>query len=164
VSAAKARKGEAVAISTSPDWLRIISIGLAVSGILVAGYLAWAEITGGETVCVDTGKIDCEAVQTSAYAKTVGFPVAVLGLLGYVAILGVLILEDQITLLAAYGRTLVIGMTLFGVLFQTIYLTAIEAFVLDAWCQWCVASAVIITLLLILGVVRLYQFLQPLRQ
>ena len=91
------------------------------------------------------------------------FPVAVMGLLGYVAILGVLVLEDQIDFFAAYGRTLVVAMALFGFIFQT-YLMVIEATVLEKWCQWCIASHVVITLVLIAGIYRLYRFLQPLRQ
>ncbi len=144
------------------DWLRLVSIGLCVVGIFVAGYMAWAELTGNETQCTDAGKIDCTAVQESAYATTLGIPLALLGVLGYVAILGVLVLEDQVEVLATYGRTLVIGMTLFGVLLQA-YLSVLEATVLDAWCQWCIASFVIITLLLIIGSYRVYRFMEPLR-
>lgn len=144
------------------DWPRAISIVLCVLGILVAGYLSWAEVTGNETVCADTASIDCSAVQESAYSKIFGFPVAVLGLLGYITILAVLILEDQLLLLAAYGRTLVVGMALFGVMFQT-YLMYIEAAVLEKWCQWCIASHVVITVLLVIGAYRLYRFLKPLQ-
>lgn len=144
------------------DGLRVLAIVLAVLGVFVAGYMAWAEVTGNETVCVNAGSIDCAAVQESAYAKTLGIPVAVLGLFGYLAILGVLMLEDQVAILAAYGRTLVVAMALFGVMFQT-YLTYVEAAVLEKWCQWCVASFVIIVALLIVGAVRLNAFLKPLR-
>lgn len=145
------------------DWLRVGMIVLCAAGILIAGYMAWAEVTGNETVCANTGKINCAEVQQSAYAKTMGIPMAVLGLLGYVAILGVLVLEDQITLLAIYGRALVVGMALFGVILQT-YLTWIEAAVLDAWCQWCVASYIVITLIFLIGCYRMYALVKPLRQ
>ncbi len=118
------------------DWLRVISIGLCVVGIFVAGYMSWAEATGNETVCTNTGNVDCAAVQNSAYAKTAGIPVANMGLLSYLAILAVLVLEDQIEFLAAYGRTLILSVALCGVIFQT-YLTYIEASVLEKWCQWC---------------------------
>ena len=100
---------------------------------------------------------------TAAPLETLGVPVAVLGLLGFLAILAVLVLEDQVPLLAAYGRTLVVGMALFGVIFQT-YLTYIEASVLNKWCQWCVTSYVIITAVFVIGVVRLMRFLNPLRR
>jgi uncharacterized membrane protein len=148
---------------TRSDKLRLVMLVFCVIGIFVAGYLSWAEVTDNNTICADTGKINCETVQKSAYAETMGIPVAIMGLLGYFAILGVLVLEDQHRLLAAYGRTLVVGFALFGVMFSG-YLSALEATVLDAWCQWCIASAVIITILLGLGIWRLVEFMQPLRK
>jgi uncharacterized membrane protein len=165
MSTAKAKSTKPALTTTSMqiDWWRTASIVLCIVGAIIAGYMVWAEVTGNETACADTGKIDCSAVQQSAYAKTLGFPVALMGLLGYLAILGVLVLEDQVELLAAYGRTLIVGMTLFGVIFQ-VYLTVIEGTVLDAWCQWCVASFVIITVLLILASYRMFFFLKPLQR
>lgn len=162
MSTAKTSKAALSARVLAADWLRLASIVLSVLGILVAGYMTWAELTNNETVCVEAGSIDCAAVQDSAYAKTLGIPVALLGLLGYIAILGVLVLEDQLALFAAYGRTLVVGFTLFGVIFQT-YLTYVEAAVLEKWCQWCVTSYILITALLIIGVFRLRSFIRPLR-
>ncbi len=148
----------------APAWetARTLAAVIALLGIFVAGYMSWAEVTGNETACVETETVDCAAVQQSVYAQTWGIPVAILGLVGYVAILGVLLLEDQVALLATYGRSLVVAMALFGVMFQT-YLTYIEANVLHKWCQWCVASYVLITALFVLGVYRLYSFLQLLR-
>lgn len=163
MSTAKTQKVTlATATSAVPDWPRLAAVLLCVLGVLVASYMTWAELTNNETACVDVGQVDCSAVQNSAYAKTFGVPVALLGLLGYLVMLGLLVLEDQVALVATYGRTLVVGIALFGVIFQT-YLTYIEAAVLDKWCQWCVASYVIITLLLIVGLYRLYGFLKPLR-
>jgi uncharacterized membrane protein len=151
------------AVSAARDWLRVISLVICLLGIFVAGYMAWAEVTGNETVCANTGKINCEAVQKSAYGETFGIPVAIMGLLGYLAIFGALVLEDQVKIVAEYGRTAVVGMALFGVMFQT-YLTYVEGAVLDKWCQWCVTSFILITLICGIGIYRLYQFLQPLRR
>jgi uncharacterized membrane protein len=163
VRPARSEKMTAAAAVPRWDWLRLAVIVACLFGIFVAGYMTWAEVTGNETVCANTGAIDCAAVQQSAYAKTFGIPVAMMGLLGYIAILGVIVLEDQIDMLAAYGRTLVVGMALFGVIFQT-YLTYVEASVLGKWCQWCMMSYAVIAVVLILGGYRLYGFLKPLRQ
>ncbi len=162
MSAAKAKYA---AWRATPSWdkARTLAVIVALLGIFVAGYMAWAEVTGNETVCVETETIDCAAVQQSVYAEIWGIPVAILGLVGYVAILAVLLLEDQIGFLAAYGRSLVVAMALFGVMFQT-YLTYIEAGVLHKWCQWCVASYILITALFVLSAYRLYVFLRPLRR
>ncbi len=135
---------------------------LCLLGIFVAGYLSWAEVTGGDTACINKGKVNCEAVQSSAYSRTLGIPVALFGLAGYVAILAVVILEDQHELAAIYGRVLAVAFALFGVMFS-VYLSALEGTVLDKWCQWCVMSAVLISLLLVAGGFRMYRFLEPLR-
>jgi uncharacterized membrane protein len=145
------------------DKLRLAMIAFCIIGIFVAVYLSWAEVTDNETACADTGKIDCATVQNSSYSKTMGIPVAVMGLLGYLAILGVLVLEDQVDILAAYGRTFVLGFALFGTMFSA-YLSALEGTVLDAWCQWCIASAIVITILLALSIWRWFEFIQPLRK
>lgn len=158
------KKNTALTLSAAPlDWLRVASMVCCVLGILVAGYMAWAELTNNETVCADTGTIDCQAVQESVYAETFGIPVALLGLLGYIGMFGILLLEDQIAVFVQFGRTLVVGMALFGFLFQS-YLTYIEADVLGKWCQWCVTSFVLITLVLGMGIYRLLHFLKPLRR
>lgn len=161
VNTVKSKAAEVTA-ATPVDGLRIAAIVLCVIGLFVAGYLSWAELADKETVCADTGSIDCEAVQKSAYADTYGLPVGVTGFLGYVAMLAVLILEDQVKLAATYGRTAVLCMALFGVIFS-IYLSLIEGTVLNAWCQWCIASAITITILFVVSVVRLNRFLTPLR-
>lgn len=144
------------------DWPRTLAIVLCVAGLVVAGYMSWAELTGNETACADTGNIDCAAVQNSAYGTTLGIPVAVMGFLGYVAMMASVVLEDQVKFFANYGRTLLVGMALFGFVFQT-YLFVIEITVLDAICQWCVISHVIVGALLVLGIFRLNQFFKPLR-
>jgi len=162
VGRTRTQKMEAVAPAVALDWPRLISIVLAALGVLVAAYLAWAEVTGNETVCLETGAINCETVQNSAYSVTFGIPVAVLGLVGFVGMLAILLLEDQIPFFATYGRTLVLAASLFGFAFQ-FYLTIIEATVLEAWCQWCVASFIIVSLIFAIAVYRLYKFLQPLR-
>lgn len=132
--------------------LRLICIGLAVIGTGVAGYLSYSKASGVETVCVQ-GLSNCSLVQNSVYAAIAGFPVAYLGLIGYLAILAALLLENRIPLLAQRGNLPVFGMTVIGFLFS-VYFTFIEAFVLHAWCQWCVISAIVMTVLFGLSFVR----------
>jgi uncharacterized membrane protein len=121
---------------------------LALLGLGVATYLAYVEITHVEAICGPVG--ECNIVQSSPYARIVGIPVAVLGMLNYVAI-GVLWTGqkspgDRWADLSALG---LVGLTVFGTLFS-IYLTCLELFVIRAVCAWCLSSAVITTLLLLL--------------
>jgi uncharacterized membrane protein len=126
--------------------LRVTLIGLALLGLGVASYLTYAHYTGAEVPCPRGG--GCETVQHSAYSTLAGVPVALIGLLGYIAILtSLLVPETETTRLATMAFT-VIG---FGF---SAYLTSRELFSIHAICWWCVSSAVIMTLLLGLSVWR----------
>jgi uncharacterized membrane protein len=86
-------------------------------------------------------------VQSSSYADVAGVPVALLGLIGYTAILVAVLLPGEGARLAASSMALV-G---FGF---SLYLTYLELFEINAICQWCVGSAVIMTALAVLTGVR----------
>lgn len=119
---------------------------LAVIGLGVAGYLAYVEINQVEAVCGPIG--ECNLVQASPYAKIAGIPIAVLGLLNYVAVLvlwaGQKFTPGQWPKLSAMA---LLALTGFGVLFS-IYLTVLEISVILAICMWCLSSAAITTALL----------------
>jgi uncharacterized membrane protein len=125
--------------------LRVLAIALAILGIGVAGYLTYVHYDGIEPVCGLGG--DCEKVQTSEYAKLAGVPVALLGLVGYVLMLGSLVVDGEQGRLAA----LVLALSGFGF---SAYLTYRELFTIDAICPWCVASAVILLLLAVITSLR----------
>ena len=128
------------------DRLRAAMAGLALLGIAIAGYLTWVHYAGLKPVCLSGGG-GCEKVQSSSYADVAGIPVAVLGLIGYVGILGSLWLRGE------KGLTLGVLLTLIGLGFSA-YLTYRELFTIDAICQWCVASAMVMTILTGLALVR----------
>jgi uncharacterized membrane protein len=88
-------------------------------------------------------------VQTSEYAKLAGVPVALLGLLGYIAILAALLVPRQGE--AARMAAALFALVGFGF---SMYLTYRELFTIDAICQWCVASAVIMCAIAVLSVLR----------
>ena len=124
---------------------------LAVLGLGVALYLTFIETTNTQAVCGPVG--DCNAVQASPFAKLFGVvPVGLLGAVGYVAILVAWALGRMGRgRLARLAPVAIFGMALFGVLFS-IYLTYIELFVIYAVCIWCLTSATIMALALILSV------------
>ena len=120
---------------------------LAMIGLGVAAYLAFVETTASEAVCGPVG--DCNAVQDSSYAKLFGvLHVGVLGVLGYLVILA-LWLWQRLGSVASTRKTawMLPAVLMFGVLFST-YLTFLEPFVIAAICMWCIASAVMMILLL----------------
>jgi uncharacterized membrane protein len=127
--------------------LQLAALAVAGLGVCVAGYLTYVHYAGLEPFCAGGGH-GCERVQSSSYAKLGGIPVAVLGLAGYLAIAGALLAPGERARLAAAALAVT------GAGFSA-YLTYLELFVIDAICQWCVASAVLLTLLAVLTAWRL---------
>jgi uncharacterized membrane protein len=126
-------------------------LGLAVIGLGVASYLTYVHYAGfGALVCVGghAGHSSCQTVQSSAWSKLDGVSVALLGLIGYVFIVGSLLAPDR-----EETRLATLGLTLVGFGFSA-YLTYRELFSIHAICEWCVSSAVILTLLLIASILR----------
>jgi uncharacterized membrane protein len=117
--------------------LRAAIAGLALAGAGVAAYLVYARYAHVQIACSTSG---CETVQHSKYAKLAGIPVAVLGLGAYVAIF-VTALTRQVEA-AAIGTAIALGGLVFAV-----YLIVVQVAVIDAICQWCLASDAILFLL-----------------
>ena len=125
--------------------LRIVIGLLCLIGIGIGTYLTYVHYAGIKVVCLSSG--GCETVQSSVYSKLDGVPVAVLGLAGYIGILITLFIRGDL------GRAAGFGLALVGFLFS-VYLTYREVFTIKAICQWCVGSAVLMTLLAILTAIR----------
>ena len=133
--------------------LRTAIAVLAIAGIGIATYLTYVHYADVKAFCVAGGG-GCEKVQTSDYAELAGIPVAVLGLIGYVLILASLWVPGD------NGRLAGAVLALSGFGFSA-YLTYRELFTIDAICQWCVASAVVMTALAVLTVWRLARLDEP---
>jgi len=115
-------------------------IALSVVGLGVASYLTYVHYAGINPIC--TAGTSCIQVQTSQWSRLAGIPVALIGLIGYVAILASLAAPDR-----EATRLATLGLTVTGFGFST-YLTYRELFSIHAVCEWCASSAVIMTLLL----------------
>lgn len=132
-----------------PSWSDWLIPGLILIGIGVAGYLSYVETQLVDAVCGPVG--DCNTVQSSPYARLFGvLPVGVFGLGGYLALLGVWMARRLQARWAQLANMLFWIFAFFAVAFS-IYLTYLELFVIRAVCLWCLSSAVIVTLLLLLG-------------
>lgn len=119
---------------------------LATIGLGIATYLTVVHYAGLHVACLANG--GCETVQASRWAELGGVPVATLGLVGYALILASLFVRGET------GRFAGSLLALIGFLFSA-YLTFREVFTIEAICQWCVGSAVIMTALAVLTTVRL---------
>jgi uncharacterized membrane protein len=131
------------------SWAIII---LSILGAMDALYLFIYKLTGNNQMCLGNG--GCHDVNFSPYSVIYGIPVAVFGLAAYLVIIGIVLLESRLRLAEENGPLLVFGISLAGVAF-TAYLTYLEFYVIHAVCPFCVASAIIITLIFILAIIRL---------
>jgi uncharacterized membrane protein len=125
-------------------------IGLTLVGLGVAGYLTYVHYSGVTPPCSIKGN-PCSQVQKSQYSLLAGVPVALIGLLGYIAILGSLLAPE-----GERARFTTTALILGGFGFS-LYLTYRELFTLHKICEWCVSSAVIMAILVCL---TLWRFLR----
>jgi uncharacterized membrane protein len=126
--------------------LRAAAVLVALIGLGIATYLTIVHYAGGSPVCAIAH--GCATVQKSRYAELAGVPVAVLGLLGYVAILAALLRDTETS------RTAAAYLSIGGLAFSG-WLTYVEVFAIHAICIWCVGSAICMALLAGLTSVRM---------
>jgi uncharacterized membrane protein len=125
--------------------LRVAVAVLALAGLGIAAYLTYARYAHATIVCTTGG---CETVQSSDYAEVLGMPVAVLGLVGYTAILVTAFLPGESARVA--GAALALGGLVFSV-----YLIFVQYVAIEAFCVWCLASDLVMFLLAAATIARL---------
>jgi uncharacterized membrane protein len=128
----------------------IAIVVVAIIGLADASYLTYEHYNGLRGLpCVGGhgGHSSCVKVQSSVWSEVDGVSVALLGLIGYVLLLGSLLVRTEV------GRAASFGIALFGFLFSA-YLTYREAFSIHAYCEWCLGSASCLTILMILTGIR----------
>ena len=110
---------------------------VAVAGLADATYLTVQALTGETVSC--GGSPDCFRVLGSSYAKLGGIPVAILGALAYFTVF-------TFATFAAFGYprapkflALIAG----GMFLATLWLLYVQAFLLHAYCRYCLFSAAI---------------------
>ncbi len=128
--------------------LRLVLIVLCMIGVGLASYLTYVHYAGLNNLLCGKNGGTCAAVQSSKYSKLAGVSVALIGLIGYVLILGTLLLRE-----GERARFATAALTLGGFGFSA-YLTYREIFSLKKICEWCVGSALVLTIMMVLSVWR----------
>ncbi len=123
--------------------MRYIFILLAICGIVVSSLALREHYREDASPCSINDKWDCGIVNKSQYAMIGPMPVAVIGILGY-------LLMGLLAAIRRYGLLLIA--TLVGLGFS-LYLTRIEAKILEVWCIYCVISLGIISLITLLSII-----------
>lgn len=131
--------------------IRIILIVLSILGLGVSSYLAYVYMADIPVRCSEGGFLSgCKDVQKSEFAQFFSIPIPLFGVLFYL-----FILFDQ-TFLQKLHRRLYAWRSFFwfvslvAFLFS-LYLTFLEAFVIEAWCIWCIGSGVISIMIFIIA-------------
>jgi uncharacterized membrane protein len=127
--------------------LRIAIAVVAALGIGVATYIAIADSGGGAPACLAGGH-GCQTVAESSYSHIAGVNIAIFGIIGYVLLLLSAFFVNDWARLGGFAVAL-------GGFGFSIYLTYLEIFKIEAICQWCVASAVLMTIQFLLNATRL---------
>jgi uncharacterized membrane protein len=123
-----------------PSWARTGALALSVAGLAVSVYLTVDHFTTRSVLaCPATASVNCEKVTTSQYAWVLGIPVALYGLVFFVAMVALTVppawRDDRL-------RRVRLGACLVGVA-SVVYLVGVELFVLDTICLWCTAVHVL---------------------
>ncbi len=129
-----------------PPLNRMVIATLALVGVFISAYLLLHRLGYVGTLACGPGG-GCGVVQTSVYAVFLGIPVPAWGVGGYLVILGVALAGLQPKFIADRRIAVSLLALAFVAFTFSIYLTALEAFVIGAWCRWCVASAAVTTLI-----------------
>ncbi len=122
----------------------------ALLGFADATYLTLKHYSGSPITCSLTH--GCDIVTTSAYSQILGVPVALLGALYYLSVilLSIFVLDRKNTnILRLISRLSWLGLG------ASVYFIIIQAFILNAWCQYCIGSAITSTSLFVVGMVYL---------
>jgi len=134
----------------SEDILRRAIAFVAALGVGVATYIAIVESGGGSPVCL-AGGTGCRTVAESSYSHVAGVNVAIFGVIGYLLLLATAFFANDLARFGGFAVSL-------GGFGYSIFLTYIEIFKIEAICQWCVASAVLMTILFLLNATRLVAY------
>ena len=128
---------------------------LAFCGIANAAYLTQSEITGTPLICDIQNLSGCNIVANSQYSQLFGIPLAEYGMLFYGILFVLAALE--LVLFDRFLRRVLQVFAFFGII-ASLCFTALQVFLIGAFCIYCLASSIIALLIFILA-----SFIEPLR-
>ena len=128
-------------------WIFVLIAVLAVAGIAVSSVSLYHHYGTSKTNYCDFGvNFNCDIVNRSTYSTFLGVPDALIGIMGYAALLALATLYRRKT-----ETPFVLLIASVAGLGFALYLTYIEAFVLATWCILCLSSLTVIFLITVLS-------------
>lgn len=138
---------------------RHLALILVLVGLVISGYLSYVKLLNAPILCSENQTFSCSVVQASRWSQLGGIPIAYLGFGLYCLIGLTLLLENRSSFLEDNARLIVFVLGLIGWLFS-MWLVYIQAFIILAFCQWCLAHEFTFTLLFGVIIFRLWQDLK----
>ena len=128
----------------NPLYLIILSL----IGFIVSFYIYYTKTYNKKLYCI-IGQ-DCDAVVKSKYGKTFGVENTVPGMTyyGLIFVYGIVLFLNRNIFKEQLFYYFLVGASIASVLFS-IYLTAVQAFVLKKWCEYCIVSSIASLLILV---------------
>jgi protein-disulfide isomerase/uncharacterized membrane protein/rhodanese-related sulfurtransferase len=125
---------------------KLLIFALSLLGLFDSTYLFWAYTSPSHRMVCGIGS-GCDAVRASVFAHIWGVPLPAYGLAMYAALALLVFVEPWLGRLSRSLLTFISGAGFLA----SLYLTGLEAFVIHAWCAWCVVSALTVTAIFVLA-------------
>lgn len=121
--------------------MRNLILVLALAGVVLSSITLWVHYSDVSQPAISKSTWNSSFVNHSSYAVVAGIPVAVFGIVGYTVL----------ALLTWYRRKALTAIAALLGLAYTLYLTNIEAHILNVWCAYCVASLIVMVMITLLA-------------
>lgn len=125
--------------------MRRVILALTLVGVYLAVRALQIHYSTGLTPCSINSVWDCGIVNRGPYSVIHGVPVALIGIIGY----------SFLFVVEALKKWRLMAVAAVGALAFSLYLTHIEASVIQAWCEYCVGSLITISLITLLAIIQL---------
>ncbi len=144
-----------------PIWLKVLTLLLALAGLGISTYLTITHFVGTQIlVCSESGIVNCAKVTTSPQSEFFGVPVAVLGLVFYIA-MTLMVTPPAWNSMSRRVHIARAAMIVVGMAFA-LYLVSAELLIIGNICLWCTGVHVITFVLFVLIVTSLGKVLRSL--
>jgi len=131
--------------------MRRVIMALALVGVYLAVRALQIHYSTGVTPCSINDVWDCGIVNRGPYSVIFGVPVALIGIVGYTLLF----------VIEALKKWRLMAVAAVGALGFSLYLTHIEASILQVWCEYCVGSLITISLITLLAIIQLIVHRRP---
>jgi uncharacterized membrane protein len=123
--------------------------------IFVSSYLSYLKFTNEHAVCIVGKLFDCGTVLNSVYSDFQGIPIAWIGLAVNIIVIITLLLELRVTIVEEYAAPFLFGLLLAAFVIS-VYLVYLQAFVIRAYCPWCLSHEALVTVMFIAATQRVW--------